>query len=245
MINFFRKTRKKMADDNKPMKYIRYAIGEIVLVVIGILIALSINNWNGNRKDRELEKHLLKSLVENIEINCNRLESQIKAITRYRRDGRVIISAIENNLSYHDSLNNYFHFGIMRTNNMRLSSVGYKAIQNVGFEIITNEMLKKEIMVFFEESQPDFLATLEWGNHGLDNRERFIDEHFIQRPKDKDKLTGLIYNPFDGNNLLLNMSFNALIYKTDLQRRFFSFNMEDHLKDSQKLLKTIKEELKE
>jgi len=50
MIPIFRKTRKKMADDNKPMKYLRYAIGEIILVVIGILIALSINNWNENRK---------------------------------------------------------------------------------------------------------------------------------------------------------------------------------------------------
>jgi len=50
MINFFRKIRKKLADDNKPLKYARYAIGEIVLVVIGILIALSINNWNENRK---------------------------------------------------------------------------------------------------------------------------------------------------------------------------------------------------
>jgi hypothetical protein len=46
MINFFRKTRKNLADDNKPMKYARYAIGEIVLVVMGILIALQINKWN-------------------------------------------------------------------------------------------------------------------------------------------------------------------------------------------------------
>ena len=44
MINFFRKTRKKLADDNKFFKYWRYAIGEIVLVVIGILIALSIRD---------------------------------------------------------------------------------------------------------------------------------------------------------------------------------------------------------
>jgi len=50
MINFFRRIRKKMADDNKPLKYARYAIGEIVLVVIGILIALQINTWNEDRK---------------------------------------------------------------------------------------------------------------------------------------------------------------------------------------------------
>jgi len=43
MINFFRRIRKKLADDNKPLKYMRYAIGEILLVVVGILIALSIN----------------------------------------------------------------------------------------------------------------------------------------------------------------------------------------------------------
>ena len=49
MINFFRKIRKQFADDNKPVKYMRYAIGEILLVVIGILIALSINNWNQKR----------------------------------------------------------------------------------------------------------------------------------------------------------------------------------------------------
>jgi len=44
MINFFRKIRKQLAEDNKPLKYARYAIGEIALVVIGILIAISINN---------------------------------------------------------------------------------------------------------------------------------------------------------------------------------------------------------
>ena len=64
MINFFRKTRKKLADDNKPLKYLRYAVGEIVLVVIGILIALQINNWNEGRKDRVLEKKLLENLTD-------------------------------------------------------------------------------------------------------------------------------------------------------------------------------------
>ena len=59
MIPFFRKIRKKMADDNRPIKYMRYAIGEIILVVIGILIALQINNWNQNKNNAaQANKHL-------------------------------------------------------------------------------------------------------------------------------------------------------------------------------------------
>ena len=52
MIPFFRKIRKQMADDNRPLRYMRYATGEIVLVDIGILIALQINNWNEQKKIR-------------------------------------------------------------------------------------------------------------------------------------------------------------------------------------------------
>jgi hypothetical protein len=69
MINFFRKTRKKMADDNKPMKYMRYAVGEIALVVVGILIALSINNWNEERKERAILGGYLNNIKKNIDFD--------------------------------------------------------------------------------------------------------------------------------------------------------------------------------
>ena len=67
MIPFFRKTRKKLADDNKPLKYLRYAIGEIVLVVIGILIALSINNWNEDRKSKLMADEVYTNLLISLE----------------------------------------------------------------------------------------------------------------------------------------------------------------------------------
>ena len=50
MIKFFRKIRCDLIEKNKTRKYLKYAIGEIVLVVIGILISLQINNWNENQK---------------------------------------------------------------------------------------------------------------------------------------------------------------------------------------------------
>ena len=55
MINLFGRIRKKLSDDNKPLKYMMYALGEIILVVIGILIALQINNWNEDRKRSVIE----------------------------------------------------------------------------------------------------------------------------------------------------------------------------------------------
>lgn len=67
MIKFFRNIRQNMLSEGKTGKYLKYAIGEIILVVIGILIALSINNWNDYRKDRIAEKALYKTLITSLE----------------------------------------------------------------------------------------------------------------------------------------------------------------------------------
>jgi hypothetical protein len=66
MIKLFRTIRYDLMDKNKSGKYLKYAIGEIILVVIGILIALQINNWNEHRKDSIEEKAILKNLHENL-----------------------------------------------------------------------------------------------------------------------------------------------------------------------------------
>jgi hypothetical protein len=85
MINFFRKIRKKMADDNRPLKYIRYAIGEIVLVVIGILIALQVNNWNENRKQKVRFTGLLVQIYNAIYIDTQwQLTNREDIIAQYQ-----------------------------------------------------------------------------------------------------------------------------------------------------------------
>ena len=77
MIKFFRKIRRQLLTENKFTKYLIYAIGEIVLVVIGILIALQINNWNENRKNNTLERAFIKSLITDLNIDINRLNEVI------------------------------------------------------------------------------------------------------------------------------------------------------------------------
>ncbi|MGB4840033.1 MAG: DUF6090 family protein [Saprospiraceae bacterium] len=69
MIKFFRTIRQSLLINGQTIKYLKYAFGEIVLVVIGILIALQINNWNLDRLDRKMEKSILSDLKVEFEAN--------------------------------------------------------------------------------------------------------------------------------------------------------------------------------
>ncbi len=69
-------------EKNKNGKYFKYAIGEIILVVIGILIALQINNWNEVKKDRKTEKDYVISLIEDLEIDITKLSSTIESFEK-------------------------------------------------------------------------------------------------------------------------------------------------------------------
>ena len=66
MIKFFRKIRQNLLSEGKTGKYLKYAIGEIILVVIGILIALQLNNLNENKKNDVFEKEILSQIQENL-----------------------------------------------------------------------------------------------------------------------------------------------------------------------------------
>ena len=78
MIKFFRKIRQRSLTENRFSKYLLYAIGEIILVVIGILIALQINNNNNYNAQRSLEREYLMSLQTEFEINLNKINESIQ-----------------------------------------------------------------------------------------------------------------------------------------------------------------------
>ena len=69
MLRFFRQIRQKLLTENKFSKYLLYAVGEILLVVIGILIALQVDTWNEGRKMVERERQVLQSLLSEIKTN--------------------------------------------------------------------------------------------------------------------------------------------------------------------------------
>jgi len=147
MIPFFRKIRKKMADDNRPLKYMRYAIGEIVLVVIGILIALQINNWNEARKQKIEEIKTLKSLQS--EFTDNLIKFDLNYLNQKNRDGitkRLLDPEIsEVHFEILDSL--IFYLGWNYKFNPS-TGIHNSVINSGKIEIISNDSLKNAISNF-------------------------------------------------------------------------------------------------
>ncbi|MBO3116094.1 hypothetical protein J4050_05010 [Winogradskyella sp. DF17] len=94
MIKFFRQIRKNLMEQNKTSRYFKYAIGEIVLVVIGILIALQVNNWNENRTLEHTQTRYLKQLATDIDS----MGFQYKGIVKYTKANHLIALGVYSNL---------------------------------------------------------------------------------------------------------------------------------------------------
>jgi hypothetical protein len=93
MIKFFRNIRKSLLQDGKTSKYFKYAIGEIILVVIGILIALQINNWNEQRKDNIKEMQIVKSLYNEFLENSNYTEERMEELAMFiEGSGKLLLT---------------------------------------------------------------------------------------------------------------------------------------------------------
>jgi len=145
MIPFFRKTRKKMADDNKPMKYMRYAIGEIVLVVVGILIALSINNWNIERKTRRMELSTLNELKQALIQDTIVLSSYIKELNKKSVDIGNLLSHIEDKKPYNQSLDTVFNSAYIHIGYKAFNLSAFDLLKERGIDIISNDKLRQQI----------------------------------------------------------------------------------------------------
>ncbi|WP_018126912.1 DUF6090 family protein [Balneola vulgaris] len=165
MIKFFRKIRQKLLSDNKFSKYLVYAIGEIVLVVIGILIALQINNWNEANKNREKEALLLTEMKSNLNEDRKDLEYNIHNNQLRIEYNEVIKTVIEEKIPYSDTLKPYFGniFG-----NFQLSenTSTWENLKSVGLDLISNDSLRYSISNLYSNKY-EYLENLE---KGLDDR---------------------------------------------------------------------------
>ena len=150
MNKFFRSIRQKLLSQNKIHKYLIYALGEIILVVFGILIALQINNWNENRKAKEKEVKLLIELKDDLLETRNDLLTDIEKAQQILATTNTLYKAI-----IEDQISDINPFKlstgyILETALLFPKLSAYEAIQSEGITIISNDNLRKKITDFYQ-----------------------------------------------------------------------------------------------
>lgn len=164
MIKFFRKIRQILLSEGKTGKYFKYAIGEIILVVIGILIALQINNWNEQRKENIKEQALLKRLEKEFNSNQKQLLGKIESRNDIiQKSSRLLTFYNEPENAELDSIFLYLGSIIPTT----FDPIQNDLVSSGNIEIIKNEELKQLLInwstdvIQLQETEQMFLRYYE------------------------------------------------------------------------------------
>jgi len=253
MIKFFRKIRQKLLSENKFSKYLIYAIGEIILVVIGILIALQINTYYENKKKLTEEIQTLTSLKNALKKDS----SFIKRFAPFYKDIKtsmdIVSNYLDSDITYQDSLSS--HFGNMLWNGVLESQKSeFESLKSRDIKLISNEELRSKIIEYYsgvERLEKDHDTYLEIIVNALNNifPSRFYSINssyhtFINSPPNfgnlKIELTPI--NPLELKN---DNEFKFFITNLKMQRNWYMDYPEHIIKGlNTALIKNIDEELK-
>lgn len=168
MIKFFRKIRQKLLTENKFSKYLIYAIGEIILVVIGILIALQINNWNQSKIQYKKEMVILNELKKGLESDLN--NEFILGIAHYN-EAKEALNKLDdfyksNDVAIsNDSLTQYYQTYLRNGEwNFVFNTAAFENLKSMGMDVISNNSLRSKISAIYSYEYPDLK---ERGSRGM------------------------------------------------------------------------------
>ena len=248
MIKFFRYIRQRLLTENKFSKYLLYAIGEIALVMIGILLALQVNDWNENRFRRDLEKSTLKEIKESLDFDITMLQDQVETQTHYWKQIERLIQELKSNKEPSESIENLLIYPV-RENIVNLNSSAFELLENRGIDLISNQSLKKEIVKHFKYDQQDIIDRSKvWGEILLEFG-RFFDalldpiidnELKTNYVLGAEKFKALDYSGFRSNELVV----AKLKYRIHRKIREIAL-LEEFIKEKESLRNMISEVLKE
>ena len=150
MLTLLRKIRKSLIGSGSSKQYLLYAIGEIALVVIGILIALQINNWNERSKEREKEYQILIEINENITVTKKAIENSLNENLQNIEYYQFLAEAVKNDAPYSIKMDTAFGY-LPYWDTPYLTETTYQNLKNTDINIISNTSLRKEVVDLHEQ----------------------------------------------------------------------------------------------
>lgn len=142
MIKLIRGVRQNLVMEGNIKKYLLYAIGEILLVMIGILLALQVNNWNQNRIDNKKEKKALVDLYEQFKLNQQRIEEKQNLRITLTPKLEQYINSISNGKANYQSFQDYHYLQFMVGMTNPSNGVIDALISSGELALISNDSLK-------------------------------------------------------------------------------------------------------
>jgi hypothetical protein len=140
--------RENLLQEGKMANYLKYAIGEIVLVVIGILIALQINNWNQDRIDRKNEIKLLKEIKNDLDITIADLENTILDVQQRIDSTIVILEYVDAQIPFEDKMLSAYDY-MNGTKWLYPRTIAFENLKSTGINQITNDSIKIKLAEIF------------------------------------------------------------------------------------------------
>lgn len=140
MLKFYRKIRKNLLSEGKTGKYLKYALGEIVLVMIGILLALQVNNWSEVRKSKQAKSIYVERLINDLKSDITAFSVNIKNVKSKIKNAKYIMSIIDDNQPITD--NKQFVLSLQRVGRVNVEKGGnntFLDLQNSGYLKLFND----------------------------------------------------------------------------------------------------------
>ena len=156
MLRFFRQIRQRLLTDNKFSRYLLYAVGEILLVVIGILIALQINNWNDEQKLKAKEIKIYTEIRHELAAAILDIKNDLQDHRRNQLSNTVVINTILQKTEYSDTL--LYHLALTTDwEQLTLTTSGFESLKSIGFDILENDSIRRAITDLYQGKLPDIV----------------------------------------------------------------------------------------
>ena len=246
MIKFFRNIRQRLFTESKFTKYLLYANGEIILVVIGILIALQINNWNESRKAKISENELYNQILKDLDLDNKKIQEAIRGFNRTQSMQYHVYQESKGLAKYDPNV----PYRLFRQ--IRLFELVIKDNYSEKYVMIKNDSIRKQLELYFKmEDRYRYVSSgigtfknehlrPSFSKYGIHDTQVFFDNHHLDY---WDIVTKNYINYSKLKQQYGTVEFDQLLFNLGIKTSFALQMLKQVQEEGNKLRQTLENEL--